>query len=458
MDANGNSDGSGGPRVAVIGGGIAGISAADRLRAAGARAEIFEAGDRLGGRIGVDRLGDREACLGGKNIGRRYREFKALTERGAEGGRRWEFFGPETMQVMPNGRLLPMSYRRISARVRLGGRMLLRGQIPSARRFSKLARQVKTNEPSGFLGDGWFAELARKRDHPTLADYFGAGFSSAVVRHTTVRMNGAEPDEAWVGNFGSNLALVVDKFDQLTDGLEPVMRAAAARHGVHLNAPVERLLARDGRVTGLATQDGHAHEGFGAVVMAVPASIAAPIVAPLDRDLAAMLYSIVYHPVAVVVAEYDRPVFPQQYAAIATPHHLALSNAGAYGLDDRHIVRFTFSGRAARGRIEPDTFDPEALLAEAEEFLSRYLPIGGARRVNHVSRAFEPGLCSYRRDHEHFLRAVDGMLGSMDGLALAGDYMQGASLEACTRSGVAAADRLTGARLPMPVEAAGVAS
>src|SRR5947209_10559381 len=137
------------PRVAVVGGGIAGLAAADRLLAAGCRTEIFEAGDRLGGRIGVDRLGDHEACLGGKNVGRRYSEFRALCDRGSAAPRRWEFFGPETMQVM-RGRLVPMSYRKLPARVRLGGRMLVRGQIPSARRFAKLARRVKSNPASGF--------------------------------------------------------------------------------------------------------------------------------------------------------------------------------------------------------------------------------------------------------------------------------------------------------------------
>jgi oxygen-dependent protoporphyrinogen oxidase len=310
---------------------------------------------------------------------------------------------------------------------------------------------VKHNERSGFLGDEWFAELARAAGEPTLTEYFGEGFASNVVRHTTVRMNGAEPDEAWLANFGTNLALVVDKFDQLTDGLEPVMDAAAAHHRVHLGAAVERVDVGQRSQATIRTADGREHGGFDAVVLAVPAPAAANLVEDADAELAALLRTIHYHPVAVVVAVYDRPVFPQDYAAIAV-HGLPLSNAGSYGLEDRNIVRYTFSGRPARAHIAPGAFEPEQLLGEAEEFLARYVAVDQARRQGFLARLFEPGLCAYRPNHFGFLQDVERRLERIGPLALAGDYMRGASLEACTRSGIAAADRIAAAHLPMSVE------
>ena len=57
-----------GPRVAVVGGGVSGISTAWYLRCAGARVELIERAETLGGRIGLDRLGDEPIELGGKNI------------------------------------------------------------------------------------------------------------------------------------------------------------------------------------------------------------------------------------------------------------------------------------------------------------------------------------------------------------------------------------------------------
>jgi protoporphyrinogen/coproporphyrinogen III oxidase len=438
-------------RVAVIGGGIAGIAAAERLIAEGHRAEVFEAAGSLGGRMMVARLRDREACLGGKNVGRRYSAFRALAERERE--REWEFFGPETMQVLGR-RLVPMSFRKRWARVRLGARMAVRGQLPAARRFSRLAREVKQDEEAGFLGSEWFDALAREHGNPTLADYFGAGFCSTAVRHTTVRMNGAEPDEAWLANFGSNLALVVDTFDQLTHGIGPLLEDAHARGPVHLGARVDHLLVRDGRIEGVVADGGERHTNFDAAILALPAHAAASLVAALDAELAALLLGVRYQPAAVVVASYDRPLFRDAYAAIAASADRALSNAGSYGLNDRNVIRYTFSGRAARGRIAPATFDPERLLAEAEGYLSRYLPVREARLEDYVAHTFAPGLCAYRPDHPEFLARVRARVDALPGLALAGDYLRGASLEACTRSGWDAASVIARADLPTPVEAA----
>jgi oxygen-dependent protoporphyrinogen oxidase len=69
------------------------------------------------------------------------------------------------------------------------------------------------------------------------------------------------------------------------------------------------------------------------------------------------------------------------------------------------------------------------------------VPVGQARRSRFAARAFRPGLCAYRRDHGLFRREVAATLEGLPGLALAGDYMRGASLEACVRSGQEAAER-----------------
>ena len=176
-------------------------------------------------------------------------------------------------------------------------------------------------------------------------------------------------------------------------------------------------------------------------MLATPAPQSAAIVTGTDPELAGLLETIRYYPVAVVVAEYDRPAFPDEFAALTAPHGMALSNAGSYGLDARHIVRWTFSGRPARGRIERPDFDPEALLHEAETFLGRHAPIADARRVDYRAHSFEPGLCAYRRDHATFLQQAERLLDTHPGLAIAGDYVRGASLEACVRSGEQAAER-----------------
>jgi protoporphyrinogen/coproporphyrinogen III oxidase len=432
-------DGRNSLRVAVVGGGVSGIAAAEELGRRGHTAEIFEAGERLGGRIAPAVLRSREIYLGGKNLGHRYRRLRELLAR--RGEPRYEAFGPESAHVA-GGRVRELSFRSPSMRARLGARLLLRGQVRGGLRFLRLAQGVGRNPDSACLGDRGFAELARRSGDPTLPEYLGSAICEGVVRHMTVRMNGAEPEECHIGNLGSNLGLVVDRFDQLAGaGLGDWIRAVEAANLVHPRKPVVRLLGGGEGIRGVVAGDGEEHR-FDGVVLAIPAHEAARAIGDSDEDLARLLCTVRYFPVGVVVAEYDRPAFPAAFAALTAPAGMALSNAGSYGLRDRHIVRYTFSGRNARDRVRPDAFDPEALLAEAEAFLGRHAPVAGARRLGFAARAFQPGLCAYRRDHDAFLHEAGLHLASLPGLELAGDYMRGASLEACVRAGQEAVEQL----------------
>jgi protoporphyrinogen/coproporphyrinogen III oxidase len=429
-----------GLRVAIVGGGIAGLAAKEALTACGQSVELFEACDAPGGRIAPAMLGEREVCLGGKNIGANYAHLRKLLA--LRGYQSFERFGPDTAQLR-KGRVCALSFESRSMRARMGVRLLMRGQVKQGRHFLGLTSQVRRHDPSRFLGDEFFADLAARTGDPALPTWLGTVLCRDVVRHITVRMNGAEPEECHLGNLGSNLALVVDRFDQLSGGgLGEWIREVAAEGVKHLKSPVAALVVEGNRVAGVVTNDGKPHRGFDGVVLAVPAHGAAKVVWGCNRELASLLGTIRYFPVGVVVAEYDRPVFPGRFAAISGPDGISLSNAGSYGLRDRHIVRFTFSGAAARASVVPGRFDPDAMLGEAHTFLAHHLPMQEARLLRSTARAFEPGLCAYRRDHATFLGQIDAMLTSLPGLALAGDYMRGASLEACTRSGQEAAGRI----------------
>ena len=49
--------------VVVIGGGLSGLAAADRLAAAGARVTLVEAGERLGGNVYTSSFADRHVAV-----------------------------------------------------------------------------------------------------------------------------------------------------------------------------------------------------------------------------------------------------------------------------------------------------------------------------------------------------------------------------------------------------------
>ena len=67
-------------KVAVIGGGVSGLASAHYLARQGWQVDLYEASDRLGGRMAISHLNGQEICLGGKNIGYQYKEFRQFLE------------------------------------------------------------------------------------------------------------------------------------------------------------------------------------------------------------------------------------------------------------------------------------------------------------------------------------------------------------------------------------------
>jgi oxygen-dependent protoporphyrinogen oxidase len=268
-------------------------------------------------------------------------------------------------------------------------------------------------------------------------------------------MNGAEPDEVYLGNLATNAGMILDTYDQFTHGLAPLLTAFRSRYEVRLNTATEELLESNGRVIGVRVRsaDGKTSELHGAgVILATPASVAATLTAPLLPDVARELQSIAYYPIALVIAEYDRPIVSSRARAFVFDEHEAVSNAGAYGLNDLHVVRYTFSGRAARRFIAEATDD--VLLGIGEAALGKYVPLDASWRRRFVAKRFSPGLCAYAPHHGRLVERVHRELNTVAGLSLTGDYVQGASIEACFRSASACVDRLaTRESRPVPKRA-----
>lgn len=428
-------------RWAVVGGGVSGMAAAWFLTRAGYRAEILERDDRLGGRSQSGVLEGKEITFGGKNIGRRYELFRDFAA--SLGDHRFEPFGINSSRAH-GGRLRTYdSSRRVRGALALAGRMTPRDAI----RFARLARRVNSSDDARFLGSPQFAELGRRHDDRPLNAYFSERFTDAVVRPMTVRMNGAEPDEAYLGNFGSNLGMLLDSYDQLTRGIGPLVEEFERAHSVRTGIRVESLVVRDGRVAGVcAASAGGATEtlDYDGVVVAAPARAAAGLVADADPALASDLARVRYFPAAVVVAAYDHPVFTPAVRGVVFGTGEPVSNAGAYGVSDLDVVRYTFSGRAARGELAAGA-DPEALLELAEAQLGRYLPVAAARRRDFVHRSWRHGYCAYLPRYADFLDGVLARVGGIPGLELTGDYLRGASIEACFRAARDCVERVAAA-------------
>jgi protoporphyrinogen/coproporphyrinogen III oxidase len=424
-------------RIAVVGGGISGLSTAFRLDRAGHTVELIERADTLGGRFGVGKLGARDVMFGGKNIGRQYSSFREFTS--AFGNPAYEPFGINASRLK-DGQLYTVDSSRRGSSLR----NLLRAGAPTdLLRLVRLALRIRSEESNRFLGSEFFTKLANRKDNAPLSAHFGPELTRYLLRPMTVRMNGAEPDEVYLGTFGTNLSLLMDTYDQLEEGIQPVLDAVAQRLDVRLDAQVEGLVLQDGRVTGLRVAEGDSpavERHYDGVVLATPAQPAAEIVSATHPALGKRLREVRYFPSTVVLVEYDRPFFSPDVRALAMDDG-PCSNAGAYGKEDRHIVRYTFSGRQGRTTGTPEQVD--AWVDETEALVSRHLGIKPGARVRSLTRHWDAAYCAYLPFHGEFLSEVLGAAADTEGLELAGDYLKGASIEACSRSGAEAAARMS---------------
>jgi oxygen-dependent protoporphyrinogen oxidase len=428
-------------RWIIVGGGASGLAAAFFLKQLGIDSVIVERDGSIGGRMGTARLGDRSLDCGGKNIGRQYTLFRQFAA--SLGTHPLQHFGLNSSQAV-DGRIRTFDG---GARWRTMAAMASGLSAKDLIAFGELLCRVKCQEASGYLGSPYSRTLADRYDAFPVSRYFSRAFCERIIRPMTVRMNGAEPDEIYMGTLASNVRMLLDTYEQFTDGLAPVLGAFLSQYDVRLNTTTEALLVERGRVTGVQVRsaDGTTTSLSGrGVILATPAHAAAALTAPILPEVAAQLQSVAYYPVTLVLAEYDRPIFSSSVRAFVFDSRQALSNAGAYGINDLNVVRYTFSGRAARDI--GDATDAEALVARGEAALSRHLAIDRAIdrrwRRRFVARRFNPGLCAYTPYHSTFVDAVTRGARQLPGLYLTGDYMQGASIEACFRSASACAQQL----------------
>lgn len=291
---------------------------------------------------------------------------------------------------------------------------------------------VKRKPDDGFMGTRYFERFG----DTLVSEHFGAELCRSLVRFLTVRMNGAEPDEYFMRNFGSNLGLAVDSIEQLQDGMKPLMDSFAAKFPLRLNTRVTGVIVERGRVDALETvQNGARAERrrYDGVVLATPALASAELIEPHSLRLADQLRTVRYFPVAIVVAEYAVDVFRPDLRAVVFDESSPLSNAGAYGINDLRMVRYTFSGRGAR-RLLAQQPNAEELVARAERELNPYLPADARDRVGFTARQYRHGLCAHSPNRARLSRVMNDELGRIQGLHVTGDYLRGASIEACFRA------------------------
>jgi oxygen-dependent protoporphyrinogen oxidase len=410
----------------VVGGGISGLASAWYLQRRGAETHIFERSPTLGGRAGSGELGERIVTLGGKNIGRSYTRFRRFTA--DLGEHPYEYFGINSSRVI-DGRLVTFD-----SADRLGMLANLRGiSAGDVARLVHLGLVLRRDPQARQLSERRCRALARRYGTNTASQTFSPRMLALVIRSLTVRVSAAEPDEVPMANVMPYLGMLADSYDQLAGGMHEVLSAAGERSTLHLSSDVRGLLSDGARVCGveLADSDGASvSERFDGVVIATPADAAVRLLGSLAPRTATLLAGVRYFPLVVLLAEYECPVFASEARAFVFGPEHELSNAGAYGTDDLNVVRYTFSGRAARALAESEP-DPERLAGLAESTVGDLAHVAGNPRRALTARRFHPGLCGYHPDQAGLLAHLARGGELPPGLTLTGDYVRGCSIEGC---------------------------
>ncbi|MCG8343328.1 MAG: FAD-dependent oxidoreductase [Chlorobiales bacterium] len=429
-------------KVAVIGGGISGIASAYYLNQHHVDVDLYDAAESIGGRIGSGFLDDRPVDFGGKNIGRKYKRFRSFVS--DYGDLPFEYFGFNTSQVI--GRKIIKINKEKAGLYNLIRLFYLSG-LKGFVRLYPLVQAVKSDYKQGALNSSYFNHVADQNDHHSLSVFFGKRCARYLIRPVTVRMNGAEPDECYPGNFGSNLALALDSYEQLQGGMSGLLQAfstGTSRTRVFTGYNVHRLEFDPGSSNVIIKCYNKAKNEeleYKKVLLALPAKEAAPLFKYSLPELSEPLETVMYYPVAVAIAKYQKDVFQSDLRAMVFDNSSLLSNAGAYGINDLDLVRYTFSGIAARKLISSET-NSENVISIAEEIIEKYFNVKGNTRESYVYKYLDPGLCAYSPYHYKLLEKIEHILNPFRNISLAGDYWRGASIEACFRSAEEAVRKL----------------
>jgi monoamine oxidase len=275
--------------VAVVGAGLAGLAAARRIAAAGARPLIVEARERVGGRLLNEAIGEGKVVeIGGQWIGPTQDRIAALAAELGVGTFPTHDEGRHLIEM--NGRLAAYSGALTDARIGLL-RELSRAISPAAlidfeqarARLDRMAREVPLDTP-------WSAAKAARWDEQTFATWVRRNTRTAAARSlfelATEAVWAAEPADVsllhilFYTHSGGGFNTLVGtgggaQQDRFHGGSQRIAELAAAELGaerLRLGAPVRRIEHGTGGV--VVHADG-GNRGPGGLAVRVKAAIVA---------------------------------------------------------------------------------------------------------------------------------------------------------------------------------------
>jgi oxygen-dependent protoporphyrinogen oxidase len=443
--------------VVIIGGGIAGLSAAYDLARAGITHTLFEKSPRLGGVIETQ---TQDGCVleSGPDsfISSKPEALALIKELGLEG----EVIGSNdhqrTTHIVKHGRLVPLPegiMMIVPTKVMpIIQSNLLGWGTKIGMGFELLRRPKKYPDRSvaDFVVDHFGQETLEYLAEPLLSGVYGGdphdlSAPSVLPRFVDMETNTGSLCRAVMGAKRPPPAAGNSLFKTLASGLGTMVEALATYANVK-HAAVDAIERQ-----GVGFRVRAAGDWLPAtnVIVATPAPQAVPLLQTVDPELADMLATIPYSSSALVALAFEEAVFDGQRAGfgflvpkverdrmaactfVATkfPHRAP---------DDRILLRCFFGGVGDEAILKESD---EAMVIIAREELRRILGLTAAPLFTKVSR-WPKSMAQYTVGHGARMKEIKSRAAAIPGLQLAGNAYDGIGIPDCVRTGRQAANNI----------------
>ena len=442
-------------RVAIVGGGIAGLSAAYYLEKAGRnRAELdwtlYEKSNRLGGVVrteerdgfvleaGADSFltakpDAAELCreLGIDNQIIQSNDFQRKTYIFVE-GRLTPL--PDGLQFMVPTRILPMVSTSLFS---LGTKLRMAAEC-----FTAAGNHREDESVAAFVRRHFGQEMVDRVAEPLLAGVYGGNAEHLSVKAVLPRFAEMEARHGSLVRAtlharknAAATAAPQPLFTSLRNGMQQLVDAVAAalpRERVRLGDEVTSLQPAGEKwaVNG---------ESFDAVVLALPAPIAASLLRQVNTDISARLEKITYTSSVAVVLAYDHLELPPGFGFLVpaserrrllacTFVHNKFTNRAPAGTA---LLRCFFSSSRTADLME---YSEDQCQAIARQELREILGLNAQPRFAQVFRWLH-ALPQYETGHLERVAEIENRLKQLPGLYLIGNSLHGVGIPDCVKSG-----------------------
>ncbi len=450
-------------KVAILGGGVTGLTAAWRLSSAGHSVRLLDCAPRVGGNIRTDTAGGWLSEAGPNSFQETPEVSSMLSDLGLTGERQRAGPAAKNRYLVHNGALVPapagpgkfFSTPLFSFRTK--AKILLEATL------SPRLRQEDVSVAT-FIRDHFGDEVLERAVQPFIGGIYAGDSNRLSARHAfpklweAERTNGSLIRSAIAGvrkrrAEGQSASAPIISFRLGLQSLTDLLAARLPQGAVELNADVRAVTpGRDARWrVAWIGPEGPAHGEFDCVVAALPAwSLARLEIGDVGIRPLAGLAEVEYSPVASVFLGYRRD---------QVKHPLDGFGALVPSGERRSILGLLFSsslfaGRAPEGHVALTVFTggairPEIALLPQDELVARVCEdlgvlVGAQGKPSVVRHVLWPrAIPQYNLGYGRHLDAIAECERNFPGLFIGGNVRDGIALPDCIKSGTLLAKRVS---------------